>query len=72
MRKPRTRAEIAADPRVVSIWKEEDGAFEGYASSWWVELHPAYEWEECSCLPEPTLAKIVAKLGDVQLRREGD
>jgi len=73
-RKPRTLADLRNDPRVVEIWREEDGCF-GARSSYWVALAPGYSWEGCSCLHEPTVSDLCARIGDVvkgALPQKGD
>ena len=51
---------LAKDPRVVKIW-EEDGGRDGL----WLELVDGYEWENCSCIHEYSVADLINAFQDV-------
>lgn len=53
---------IAADPRVESIWDEDEDGI-------WVQLVPGYNWDGCSCVHEWTVKDLLESFKSVQ---EGD
>ena len=64
---PTTLAQIKADPRVKSVWKEENG-YGGERSkwSWWVLLVDEFMTDDgITCIHEVTVRELCAELRNV-------
>ncbi len=61
MGNPRTLKQIKRDPRVLSVWQEDDcGELE-----YWAELAPGYSWEGVHTLHEATVKDLALALSCV-------
>lgn len=69
-KRPRTLAELKADPRVKEVWQEHDGCFSMTRPSYWVELMPGYNFEGCMCIHEATVKDCIFALTEIV--EEGD
>lgn len=57
---------LAKDPRVVNIWGERDGCFDGHEFSIWLELVDGWNWEDCSCIHEATAKGVKEAFKSIQ------
>jgi hypothetical protein len=58
---PRTQEALEADPRIESLWSEEDG-YNGSKRSWWAALAPGWTVDDVSTIHEGTIDELFPAL----------
>jgi len=60
LKKVRTLADLKNDSRIDNVWSEGD-------DGWWAELAHGWKWDGCSCIHEPTVAKLCIALDEARV-----